>query len=111
MSTGVPVAGSFSEAAVRVDAAVDRDRLVRTALTMMRQPSPTCDAGAAADALAELLKKEGVAVERVTGGHPDAPAVAVRLDSGRPGRCLQFDGHLDTVHIPYIPPQVDGDRL
>jgi acetylornithine deacetylase/succinyl-diaminopimelate desuccinylase-like protein len=94
-----------------VDAAVNRERLVQTALTMMRQPSPTGQAGAAADALARLLESEGLAVERVSGGHPDAPAVVVRLDSGRPGRCLQFDGHLDTVHIPYVPPAVADDQL
>lgn len=94
-----------------LDAAVSPDRLVQTALTMMRQPSPTCDAGAAADALAELLQSEGLTVQRVAGGHPQAPAVVVRLDSGKPGRCLQFDGHLDTVHIPYVPPEVAGDRL
>ena len=36
----------------------------------------------------------------------DAPAVLVRLDSGRPGRTLQFNGHLDVVHLPFVPPAV-----
>jgi acetylornithine deacetylase/succinyl-diaminopimelate desuccinylase-like protein len=35
----------------------------------------------------------------------------VRLDSGHPGRTLQFDGHLDTVHLPFVPPGVTADRL
>jgi acetylornithine deacetylase/succinyl-diaminopimelate desuccinylase-like protein len=111
MSTSIDSSLSSKETLARVDAAVDRERLVRTALTMMRQPSPTGQAGAAADALAGLLESEGLTVQRVSGEHPDAPAVVVRLDSERPGRCLQFDGHLDTVHIPYVPPQVADDQL
>jgi acetylornithine deacetylase/succinyl-diaminopimelate desuccinylase-like protein len=35
----------------------------------------------------------------------------VRYDSGRPGRTLQFNGHLDTVHLPFVPPAVEGDRI
>ena len=31
--------------------------------------------------------------------------------SGRPGRTLQFDGHLDTVHLPFVPPEVKDGRL
>lgn len=111
MSTSIDHSQGLREAAARVDAAVNRERLVHTALTMMREPSPTCQAGAAADALAGLLQNEGLTVQRVSGGHPDAPAVVVRLDSGRPGRRLQFDGHLDTVHIPYVPPEVADDQL
>jgi len=37
--------------------------------------------------------------------------VAIRLGSGRPGRTLQFNGHLDTVHLPFVPPQVEDGRL
>src|SRR5262249_54211496 len=29
----------------------------------------------------------------------------------KPGRTLQFNGHLDTVHLPFVPPAVEGDRL
>jgi acetylornithine deacetylase/succinyl-diaminopimelate desuccinylase-like protein len=35
----------------------------------------------------------------------------IRLDSGRPGPTLQFDGHLDTVHLPFVPPAIEGSRL
>ena len=31
--------------------------------------------------------------------------------SGKPGRTLQFDGHLDTVHLPFIPPKVIDGQL
>ena len=61
--------------------------------------------------LAEILIEEGFAVERPEAGHPDSPAVVVRFASGRPGRALQFNGHLDTVHLPFVPPEVEGDRL
>lgn len=73
--------------------------------------SPTGDAGAAADCLAEILKKEGFPVERPTGGHAKAPAVVVRMDSGKHGKTLQFNGHLDTVHLPFVPPRIEGDLL
>jgi acetylornithine deacetylase/succinyl-diaminopimelate desuccinylase-like protein len=63
------------------------------------------------DRLAELLRSDGFAVERPNGGHPSAPAVAVRFDTGRPGPVVQFNGHLDTVHLPFVPPRVEGDRL
>jgi acetylornithine deacetylase/succinyl-diaminopimelate desuccinylase-like protein len=90
---------------------VDRARLLDTATKLVAVPSPTGDGGAAADRLAALLKADGFTVERPAAGHPTAPAVVVRLASGKPGPTLQFDGHLDTVHLPFAPPAVDGDRL
>jgi acetylornithine deacetylase/succinyl-diaminopimelate desuccinylase-like protein len=90
---------------------VDRDRLVETARRLIEVPSPTGDAGAVSDRMAELLAAEGFAVDRIAAGHPTAPAVSVRFDSGRPGRTLQFDGHLDTVHLPFAPPAVEDGRL
>jgi acetylornithine deacetylase/succinyl-diaminopimelate desuccinylase-like protein len=95
----------------RLLAAVRRDRLLDTAVKLVAVPSRTGEAGAAADRLAEFLRADGFAVERPEAGHPAAPAVVVRLDSGRPGRTIQFDGHLDTVHLPFVPPAVVGDRL
>ena len=35
----------------------------------------------------------------------------VRHESGTPGRCLQFNGHLDVVHLPYVPASVEGNLL
>ena len=95
----------------RLERAVNRQRLLDTAKALVAVPSRTGEAGAALDRLAELLAADGFAVQRPDGGHPSAPAVAVRLDSGRPGRTLQYNGHLDTVHLPFVPPAVDGDRL
>jgi acetylornithine deacetylase/succinyl-diaminopimelate desuccinylase-like protein len=90
---------------------VSRGRLVETARRLIEVPSPTGDAGAVSDRLAELLAADGFAVERIAAGHPTASAVSVRFDSGRPGRTLQFDGHLDTVHLPFVPPAVDDGWL
>lgn len=90
---------------------VNRERLIDTAMRLVAVPSPTGDAGAAADCLAEILKREGFAVERPEAGHAKAPAVVVRFAGRDPGPTLQFDGHLDTVHLPFVPPAVGGDRL
>ncbi|HEX8204167.1 MAG TPA: M20/M25/M40 family metallo-hydrolase [Isosphaeraceae bacterium] len=90
---------------------VDRRRLLETAERLVGVPSRTGEAGAAAALLAALLEADGFDVERPEAGHAPAPAVAVRLRGGRPGRTLQFDGHLDTVHLPFVPPRVEDDLL
>jgi len=95
----------------RLKRAVNRQRLVDTAVKLIAVPSRTGEAGAAADCLAQILAGDGFAVERPEGGHPAAPAIAVRFDSKRPGRTLQFNGHLDTVHLPFVPPRVEGDQI
>ena len=91
--------------------AVDRRRLLETATALVEVPSPTGDARAVADRLAELLAADGFEVERPVGGWEKSPAVAVRYDSGKPGRVLQLTGHLDTVHLPFVPPREDGEYL
>jgi acetylornithine deacetylase/succinyl-diaminopimelate desuccinylase-like protein len=91
--------------------AVNRQLLVDTAVALIAVPSRTGEGGAVADCLARLLERDGFQVERPTGGYPQAPAVVARFDTGRPGRTLQFDGHLDTVHLPFVPPGVEGNRI
>src|SRR5262245_29888952 len=88
----------------RLRQAVRRDRVLDTAVQLVAVPSRTGEAGAAADRLAGLLAADGFTVQRHEAGHPAAPAVAVRLDSGNPGPVLQFNGHLDTVHLPFVGP-------
>src|SRR4051812_40455602 len=90
---------------------VNRDRLVDTARRLVEVPSRTGEAGAVSDRLAELLAADGFDVRRLAAGHPVAPAVSIRLESGRPGPTLQFDGHLDTVHLPFVPPGIEDGRL
>ncbi|HVR73691.1 MAG TPA: M20/M25/M40 family metallo-hydrolase [Planctomycetota bacterium] len=95
----------------RLSASIRRDRLVETALKLIAVPSRTGEAGEACDALAGLLERDGFKVERPAAGHPAAPAVVARWTSGRPGPTLQFNGHLDTVHLPYVPAAHAGGRL
>jgi acetylornithine deacetylase/succinyl-diaminopimelate desuccinylase-like protein len=95
----------------RLRAAINRRRLVDTAVQLIAVPSRTGEAGAVSDRLADILTADGFTVERPAGGHPTAPAVAVRFSSGKPGRTLQFNGHLDTVHLPFVPPKVDDSRI
>jgi len=104
-------AESLVATAERLRRHVDRRRLSAIARRLIAAPSPTGRAGAAAQALATVLTEAGFAVERPSAGHPDAPAVVARLEGPRPGRVLQFDGHLDTVHLPFVPPGIDGENL
>jgi acetylornithine deacetylase/succinyl-diaminopimelate desuccinylase-like protein len=91
--------------------AVDRKRLLDTAFSLIEVPSPTLSAGAVADRLAEILVGEGFEVERPEADWPEAPAVVARYDSGQPGRILQFSGHLDTVHLPFVPLRIEKGKL
>lgn len=95
----------------RLRRAVRRDRLLDTATRLCAVPSRTGEAGGVLDCLADVLKADGFSVERPAASHPTAPAVVVRFQSGKPGRTLQFNGHLDTVHLPFVPPAVVDGRL
>jgi acetylornithine deacetylase/succinyl-diaminopimelate desuccinylase-like protein len=95
----------------RLHALVNRNRLVETAVQLIEVPSRTGEARAVSDRLAAILTADGFRVERPDGGYAAAPAVAVRFDSGRAGRTLQFDGHLDTVHLPFVPPRVADGQI
>lgn len=95
----------------QLSSAINRQRLLDTAVALVEVPSPTLSAGAVADRLADILVNDGFTVERPVADWPEAPAVVVRLDSGNPGRTLQFDGHLDTVHLPFVPPSVEDGVL
>ena len=95
----------------KLRAAVNPERLLQTATALVEVPSPTRNAGAAADRLAAILREDGFEVERPVADWPESPAVVTRFDSGRPGRTLQFDGHLDTVHLPFVPPRCEQGVL
>jgi len=90
---------------------INRRRLLDTAVRLIEVPSRTGEARGVLDCLADILRADGFTVARPTGGYAAAPAVAVRFDSNKPGRTLQFNGHLDTVHLPFVPPLVEGDLL
>jgi acetylornithine deacetylase/succinyl-diaminopimelate desuccinylase-like protein len=91
--------------------AVNRERMLDVAVRLVESPSPTGDARAAADLLADILTKDRFHVERPAAGHPRSPAVVVRFDTGKPGPTIQFNGHLDVVHLTYVPPRIDGNSL
>lgn len=95
----------------RVRQAVRADRLVKTAVELIQIPSPTRSAGAVADRLGEILRRDGFSVERPDAGWAQAPAVVARFGSGRDGKTLQMNGHLDTVHLPFVPPRIDHGVL
>lgn len=95
----------------QVERAVDPQRLIDTAIALIEVPSPTRSAGAAADRLADILAADGFPVQRHEADWPQAPIVFASLDSGAPGPTLQFDGHLDTVHLPFVPPRLENDTL
>ena len=95
----------------QIESAVDRQRLIDTAVALIEVPSPTRSAGPAADRLAEILAADGFPVQRHNADWPQSPIVLASLDSGRPGPTLQYDGHLDTVHLPFVPPRIENDTL
>jgi acetylornithine deacetylase/succinyl-diaminopimelate desuccinylase-like protein len=95
----------------RVTSAVQRQRLLDTATRLVAVKSRTGEAKDVLDCLADILRADGFTVERPTGGYAAAPAVAVWHYGGKPGKTLQFNGHLDTVHLPFVPPRVEGDLL
>ena len=59
----------------RLKSHVNRQRLVETARRLIEVPSPTGEAGAVSDRLAEILAADGFTVERPAGGYPASPAV------------------------------------
>ena len=95
----------------QLNEAVQVDRLLETAVKIIEIPSPTLSARPAADRLAALLEEDGFNVERPEANWPESPAVVVCYDSGQPGKTLQFNGHLDTVHLPFIEPRVEKGKL
>ena len=88
-----------------------RERLLETAFRLMEVHSPTREAGEALHVLADILAEDGLDVSREEADWPPAPAVVAWLRSGKPGPVLQFDCHLDTVHLPFKPPRIQDGTL
>lgn len=101
----------MQDTAKTLAAAIRSDRLLDTAIKLVEVPSPTRSAANVSNRLDEILRAEGFPVDRPDAGWPEAPAVVARYDSGRPGQTLQFNGHLDTVHLPFVPPRVENGLL
>ena len=95
----------------KIAEAVNRKRLLETAVALIGIPSPTRSAATVADRFAEILQTDGFEVQRADCGWPYSPVVICRYDSGQPGRTIQFNGHLDTVHLPFVPPRIEDGIL
>ena len=96
----------------RVFQAINRQRLLDTATKLVAVPSRTGEAGAVLDCLADMLHDGGLR-GRAARGRPShgAGGRGALVAAKKPGRTLQFNGHLDTVHLPFVPPRVEGDLL
>ena len=100
-----------SELVQKIQQAVNQERLTDLARELVSIPSPTGSATAVADRLAEVLTDAQFPVERPVAGFAKSPAVVARLSRGSTGRTLQFNGHLDTVHLPFVPPRIEDGVL
>jgi len=94
-----------------IDRAIDLARLSQLARELVDIPSPTGSAGAVADHLSNVLQQAGFSVDRPVAGYPDCPAVVARFQAGSGGRTLQFNGHLDTVHLPFAAARIENGVL
>jgi acetylornithine deacetylase/succinyl-diaminopimelate desuccinylase-like protein len=99
----LPAADSGSELSERIAAEVGarRDELVAMARRLVAAPSPNPpgDVTAAATVAHELMSAiDGIAIQRFETASGIVNLVAV-IASGRPGRRLIFNGHLDTFPV------------
>lgn len=80
------------------DGAIDRDRIVTCAQELIREPSenPPGNESATAAVAETWCLDAGLSVERVEAA-PGRTNLIATLDSGKPGRTLIFNGHLDVV--------------
>ena len=91
-------------------AGADSERMSGLLLEMVRIPSPTGHSDAAAAHYADRLRAIGMDVT-LSQEFPGAPSVIGRMRMGAPGPVLEFNGHLDTVHVPHAPPRREGTRI
>ncbi|MFO1083333.1 MAG: M20/M25/M40 family metallo-hydrolase [Reyranellaceae bacterium] len=101
-----------NELANRVDAARERLIDITRRLVAVASPNPPSDTYEVAQVAEALLREiPGLEVERVEPA-PRAVSLVGRLRSGRPGRRLIFNGHLDTFplleQLPWTVPPLGG---
>ena len=87
----------------RIAKHVDRRRLLRDRIAADLRPQPHRRPGRRPTPWPIFLPRKASTVERPEADHPACPAVVARLDGPSAGKALQFDGHLDTVHLPFVP--------
>lgn len=101
-----------NELANRVDAARERLIDITRRLVAVASPNPPSDTYEVAQVAEALLREiPGLEVERVEPA-PRVVSLVGRLRSGRPGRRLIFNGHLDTFplleQLPWTVPPLGG---
>jgi len=101
-----------SALARQVDASLDRLVATTQRLVAVASPNPPSDTEAIAPVVEALLREiPGMEVE-VVEPSPRVKSLIGRLKSGRPGRRLIFNGHLDTFpileHLPWTVPPLGG---
>ena len=98
--------------AAEVDGSLDRLIEVTRRLVAVASPNPPSDTSAIAPVAEALLREiPGIEVEVVEPA-PRIKSLIGRIRSGRPGRRLIFNGHLDTFpileHLPWTVPPLGG---
>ena len=102
----------MDETSQRLIQMIDPDRLRDLTLDLVRIPSPTGDNAAVAEHYAAVLRDIGLDVEiDYFDEYPQSPNVIARLWGAEPGRILQFNGHMDTIHAPHDPPCFKDGRI
>jgi succinyl-diaminopimelate desuccinylase len=101
-----------SSLAARVDASLDRLIDVTRRLVAVASPNPPSDTEEVAKVAEQLLREiPGIEVEVIEPA-PRVKSLIGRIRSGRPGRRLIFNGHLDTFpileHLPWTVPPLGG---
>ncbi len=92
---------NFTKSELLAAVEAERNALIHMTqrLVAAASPNPPGDVSAAANVAADLLASiPGAAVSRYETG-PGITNLVARIDSGRPGRRLVFNGHLDTFPI------------
>jgi acetylornithine deacetylase/succinyl-diaminopimelate desuccinylase-like protein len=87
---------------------ISRDRLRDLTLDLVKVPSPTGDERKAIEFMARVLREVGLEVEIVVDEqHPNSPSIVARWRGRQAGRTLQFDGHIDAIHLAHGAPYYD----
>ena len=83
---------------------------VRASFPLVNIPSPTGSEGEVARELHKIMQGAGFrsTLQAIGDERYNAPGV---LEGKGEGKSLMFNGHLDTVHLPFVPPRLEGDRL
>lgn len=99
---------SLTDAIERAFTHLDEHSLLEETYRFVSVPSPTGQEADFAHAYAAVLEKIGLQVE-LDEEWPDSPTVIGRWPGtgSNGGPVLQFDGHLDAIVVPHVPPVLD----